>query len=134
MPGVPGERFAVQMRAKNAYDWAVAKTCSAGVPIAQRGSGEGGSCSRRLLMCSPPIEASWDSRPSMATNVFPNPGQLRASALLEPLTQVYRPGLPVSSNQSRPSTDICNFKEREYCEGEVLNYNKNLLVWVLSEN
>ena len=102
---MPGERFAVQMRAKNAHDWAVAKTCSAGVPIAQRGSGEGGSCSRRLLMCSPPIEASWDSRPSMAANVFPSPGQLRASALLEPLTQVYWPGLPVSSNQSRPSTD-----------------------------
>ena len=114
MPGVPGERFGSQMPAKNAHDLAVAKTCSAGVSIAQRGSGlEGGSCWKWLLMCSPPKEASWDSRPSMATNGFPNPGQLRANALLELLAQVYWHALPVSSNQSRPSTDMCSFLKNE---------------------
>ena len=71
-------------------------------------------------MCSHATEASWDSGTGMAVKVSPNSGLLRANALLEPLSRVYWPGLPVSSNQSRPPHGCVQFKDGDMVKLVVL--------------
>ena len=61
-------------------------------------------------MCSEQGEASWDPGSSMATNVSPNSGLHRASALLEPLVSVPACTSGVFKKSSF-STNVCSFIE-----------------------